>query len=160
MKRGLPDDAAATEAMLEAKHFGYGSRFDLDGDAASPTTGGQQGHLHSTPQLTRLSDACVRSRAAAATRAGQVEELSRPVAASLMADLQAPRVLWSRQRPLRHRSSGPGHLPNEPAPGTVPAGLSPAVCGTGPPPASRWPVGPAGLAFGGRLAGDGEPTDG
>ena len=39
-EEGLPDDdAAATEAMLEAKQFGYGSRFDLDSDAASPTTG-------------------------------------------------------------------------------------------------------------------------
>ena len=32
-------DDAATEAMLEAKHVGYRSLFDLDGDAASPTTG-------------------------------------------------------------------------------------------------------------------------
>lgn len=121
----------------------------------------QSGHLHSTP-ATYDHFSClhpVQGCGSYTRRPGGGTEQA--VAEPLMADLQAPRVLWSRQRPLRHRSTDPGHRPKKACAGEPSRRcLAPAVCWTGPPPGSRWPVGPAGPAVGGRLARDGQPPDG
>ena len=141
-------DDAATEAMLEAKHFGPGSRFDLEGDAASPTTGANRATCFDPRNLRAFLMPAFGPGLVAATRAGQMEELSSS---------------WSHRswRTCRRRESC-GHASDTPPQVGRPWPpsqtslrrepscwcLAPAMCGTGSPPASRWPVGPAGLAVG------------
>lgn len=152
---------AATEAMLEAKHFRVPVPVRPRRRRRLTYHRSQSGHLHSTP-ATYDHFSCLRPVQGCGSytrRPGGGTEQA--VAEPLMGDMQAPRVLWSRQRLLRHRSTDPGHRPKKACAGEPSRRCSaPAVCWTGPPPGSRWPVGPAGPAVGGRLARDGQPPDG